>query len=405
MSRTPWVVAICVPVLWGLGCETPPPPPKPAPAPPEPKKTEPPADPMTAVDTLLPEPDENFVLLRLGSEAYPTPKWARHLKGVKICLDPGHGGDAHKRGFKRGPTGVREAEVNLRVAQYLRALLENSGAIVKLTREADVDSTLKERADVANEWGADLFISLHHNAVDKPEVNYTTVWYHADVDQRPSNLDLARYLCDALLEYFPQTTFADVPLKSDQLMYGTGFGILANARVTAALAESSFFTNPDEEQRLRDPEHNFREAYALFMGLARYVNNGLPRARLIDPGDGVVLMSAPQTRPSDGAPDAPEHEGQYGAILTFQLDDGLRARKAWGWERCMILSDSITVKVDDRVIDHVFTPGDYRLFAFLPADLAPGDHKVEVQFVNKSKNSILDPFFTITIPPGPGSRD
>jgi hypothetical protein len=111
-------------------------------------------------------------------------------------------------------------------------------------------------------------------------------------------------------------------------------------------------------------------------------------------------MSAPRVHPASTASDVPEHVSQYGAILTFQLDDGLRSRKAWGWERTMILSDSIVVKVGGREIDHVFTPGDYRLFAFLPSELEPGQHQVEVQFVNKNKNSVLDPFFAITIPAG-----
>ncbi len=404
MSRVIGIVALLSLSLGQLGCEVPPPPPRPKP-PAEMTRPEPPVDPMTTTDTLLPEPHEHYAASLIGSEAFPVPPWAKHLKGVKICLDPGHGGDAQKRGFKRGATGVREAEINLRVGLYLRELLQQVGAEVKMTRETDVDSTLKERADVANAWGADIFVSLHHNAVGKPDVNYTTVWYHADVDNRPSNLDLARNLCDALYEHFPQTTFTDVPIKSDQLMYGSGFAVLANARVTAALCESSFFTNPEEEQRLRDPKHNFREAYAMFIGLARYAHGGLPRAKLIDPADGVVLMTAPQTRPAIAAVDVPEHNAPYGAILTFQLDDGLRSRRAWGWERNMIITDSVVAKVDDRVIDHVFTPGDYRMFAFLPGDLEPGEHLIEVQFVNKNKNSILDPFFKITIPAAQSASD
>jgi len=334
------------------------------------------ADPQVAVNTLFDAP-EDFARQRIDSESFPIPPYAKFLSGVRVCLDPGHGGAAHKRGYKRGPTGVREAEVNLRVARYLRDFLVAAGAEVRLTRDGDVDLSLADRAAVAGEWGADLFISCHHNAIgNKPQVNYTTVWHHNDVDYRPSNLDLARYLCYGLYDAlaFPQVT--DVPLKSDQLMYESGFAVLRHAQVTAALTETSFFTNPDEEQRLRDPQYNLQEAYGLFIGLAKYAAAGLPRARLVEPADGRVQAGAATT-------------------LEFELDDGLRPRKAWGHQRQMILTDSLAVRLDGEPVPFVFTNDGYRLTVDLPADLFAGEHEVVVQFQNMFKNSVLNPHFWI----------
>lgn len=361
---------IGMPIIAALlaGCQTP----APAPAPT-------PVDPQLATDTLHPAPPD-FALQRIGTDEWPIPAYAKFLKGVRICLDPGHGGDAHKRGYKRGPTGVREAEMNLRVAQYLRDLLVTAGAEVKLTRDGDYDLSLAERAGVANEWGADLFISLHHNAIGKPEVNRTTVWYHRDVDHRPSNLDLARYLCEGLYDSIALPQVTGIPLHSDQLMYESGFGVLRAARVTAALTESSFFTNPEEEQRLRDPEYNLLEAYGLFLGLARYAAGGLPRARLLEPADGVV--------PPDGEP-----------VIVFALDDGLRSRGSWGSDRQMILSDTLVVRIDGEEVPFTFANEAYRLTVALPPDLAPGEHAVEVQFHNLYKHAVLNPHFTIRIGP------
>ncbi len=328
-------------------------------------------DPQLSVNTLHEEP-LGFLESRVNSAEYPIPPYAKFLAGVRICLDPGHGGDAHKRGYKRGPTGVREAEVNLRVARYLRAFLTTAGAEVLLTREADVDLPLKDRAETANNWDADIFISLHHNAIDnKPHVNYTTVWYHADVDFRPSNLDLSRHLCQGLYDALALPQITDVPLKSDQLMYESGFGVLRHAQVTAALTETSFFTNPDEEQRLRDPEYNLLEAYGLFLGLARYAAGGLPRAHLLGISEGNVLA--------------------------FELDDGLRSRKAWGHERQMILSDSIAVRIDGIDAPYIFENEGYLLSVPLPIGLEPGEHPVEVQFQNMYKHSVLNPHFAIEI--------
>ena len=341
------------------------------------KPVEPSPDPMLSIDTLLPAPPD-FAISRIGSEEYPIPPYAKYLSGVKVCLDPGHGGDAHKRAYKRGPTGVREAEVNLRVAQYLRDLLSHVGAEVLLTREEDVVLSLRERAEMANEWGADVFVSCHHNAFSSPKVNRTSVWYHKEVDYRPSSLDLARYLLQGLYDalQLPQTT--GVPLKSDQLMFRSGFGVLRHARVTAALIESSFFTHPEEEQRLRDPDYNLLEAYGLFLGLARYAAAGLPRAKLAAPGNGVV-------------------QADTSAEIEFRLDDGLRSRKSWGAERQMILTDSIAVRVGGKLVAHEFTNKGYRLTAQWPDDLPAGKHKVEVQFQNMFKNSVLNPHFTIEV--------
>ncbi|MCP4248378.1 MAG: hypothetical protein GY778_15125 [bacterium] len=335
------------------------------------------ADPMVAVDTLLPAP-EDYARQRIGSAEYPIPTYAKYLAGVRICVNPGHGGDAHKRGFKRGPTGVREAEVNLRVARYLVDFLTAAGADVRITRDGDVEVSYADRAAIANEWGADLFISCHHNAIDnKPQTNYTTVWYHRDADYRPANLDLARYLCDGLQDVLGLPWVTGVPLKSDQLMYERGFAVLRHARVTSALVETSFFTNPEEEQRLRDPAYNLREAYGLFRALAKYAAAGLPRARLVDPADGTVQA------------------GQPSVELEFELDDGLRGRKAWGHERQMILTDSIAVRVNGAAVPFRFTNEGYRLVVALPEPLAAGQHTVEVQFQNLYKNSVLNPHFAI----------
>ncbi len=337
------------------------------------------SDPMISVDTLRPA-SLNYARSRIGNRTYPIPGYARLLDGVRICLDPGHGGDAHKRGFKRGPTGVREAEINLRVAQYLRDFLESVGAEVKLTRESDVDLSHADRAAVATAWNADLFVSVHHNAIaNKPEVNYTTVWYHGVVDDRPANLDLARYLSDGLHDHLPLDRVVGVPLKSDQLMYADGFAVLRHARVTAALTESTFYTNPEEEQRLRQPRYNLQEAYALFIGFAKYAAAGLPRAKLVAPDDGVVQANS--------------------RMLSFELDDGLRSRGDWGSERQMILSDTIAVYVGSRRLAHTFTNEDYRLRVTLPADLAPGPQQVRVHFQNMNKNSNLNPFFTVELQP------
>jgi N-acetylmuramoyl-L-alanine amidase len=100
---------------------------------------------------------------KLPQANFAIPPYARYLEGIKICLDPGHGGQAHLLNYKRGPTGFREAEANLRVALHLREFLKEAGAIVFMTRTDDSFVSIPDRSEIANKNAVDFFISLHHN--------------------------------------------------------------------------------------------------------------------------------------------------------------------------------------------------------------------------------------------------
>ena len=85
-----------------------------------------------------------------------------------VVLDPGHGGKfPHDGAHGRG--GLVEKDVSLAVAQKTKELLEAAGATVVLTRESDDDVSLADRARVANDAGADLFLSIHCNSMERRE--------------------------------------------------------------------------------------------------------------------------------------------------------------------------------------------------------------------------------------------
>ncbi len=97
-----------------------------------------------------------------------------------IVIDPGHGGEDVG---VRGPGGVQEKRVALDVARRLRGLIENRlGIRVVLTREDDRSVSLDERAALANNSKADLFISLHANGALAPGVTGAEV-FHARLDR------------------------------------------------------------------------------------------------------------------------------------------------------------------------------------------------------------------------------
>jgi N-acetylmuramoyl-L-alanine amidase len=79
---------------------------------------------------------------------------------MKIFLDPGHGGTDPGAVYN----GVKEKDLNLTVAMNIKELLVAAGLEVKMSRESDSGVGLTERCDMANIWGADFFISIHHNA-------------------------------------------------------------------------------------------------------------------------------------------------------------------------------------------------------------------------------------------------
>ena len=287
------------------------------------------------------------------------------ISGWIFVLDPGHGGDAKIPGFKKGPTGVREAEMNYRVAVLLKKMLEDAGAKVVLTRDGDYDLTLSERAWYANNipradgtLGADFFISIHHNAADAPTANYTSMWYHGPVDRASVELDMARcvqlHVTDAMRTVVPprQTLF------SDRQMFPRGFGVLGAARVPAFLVEASFFSNPAEEQRLTDAVYNLRTAVGIYRGICDYARGGRPT----------------QTLATSDLPG-----GKVGLQAT--LDDGLTG--GWGAELGRILESSIEVRADGAAVEHGF---DWKS-RVLTAELPGGAEFVEVRFANHWKNS------------------
>lgn len=297
----------------------------------------------------------------------------KHLQGWVIVLDPGHGGEAHKKGYKRGPTGVREAEMNWRVGKLLERLLTDAGAQVTLTRDGDEFVSLKDRAEVANNLerpdggrGADLFISLHHNASSRESANFSSVWYHGEADGSEPSLDVARYIAHRLGAEMRTNVAHTSPLMSDQLMYADGFGVLRQCNVPALLCESSFFSNHAEEQRLRDADYNLREAYAIYLGLCEYAYGG---------------------RPTQATPTV-ERVGDTLRISTV-LDDGLD-KDWWGHERDRTLSSTISVTLNGRRLDARYDPQSKTVMAEAQIDPAwldgPSPHVLSIHHTNLFKH-------------------
>lgn len=94
---------------------------------------------------------------------------------IVIVLDPGHGG-SDPGAISSG--GITEESVNLKIATYMKEQLEEySGVEVYMTRTSNVYVGISERADIANSYDADLFISIHANSSTSSSANGAEVYY------------------------------------------------------------------------------------------------------------------------------------------------------------------------------------------------------------------------------------
>ena len=307
---------------------------------------------------------------KLPQANFAIPPYARYLEGIKICLDPGHGGQAHLLNYKRGPTGFREAAANLRVALYLRDFLKEAGAIVFMTRTDDSFVSITDRSKFANKNAVDFFISLHHNWFSDPETNYTSTWYHQDADDSRASLDLARYVQQSVADALRLPQFTPTGLYSDRLVIPSGFGVLRQTKRPAILVEASFYSNPEEEQRLKEESYNKREAYGYFIGIARYVAAGFPK--------GVLLTPSPESSIETKKP-----------RIEIRVADGLHERGAWMLKRQQIFSDSIRVKLDGIIVPHQYLRAKDLIVITPPKPLSNGVHRVETDLVNYYGNHNL----------------
>ena len=179
------------------------------------------------------------------------------LSGIKIVLDPGHGG---KESGASGPTGYLEKDVNLIISQLLRDELVKRGAKVVMTREDDRDVSLGERQVIINTEEPAIALSVHHNSLpDNGDAEKTkgfgTFWYH------PQSHSLAVFLQNYVVK------------KLGKPSYGVFWNNLALTRPSAApavLLELGFMSSPDEFEEIVNPQAQKKMANILADGITEW---------------------------------------------------------------------------------------------------------------------------------------
>ena len=160
---------------------------------------------------------------------------------VRIVLDPGHGG---RDAGARGPDGLREADLTLELVQGAARRLARYPAEVRLTRLEDRDVSLAERVTLANDWGADLFVSVHCNAASNPRVRGLESYVHPAAG--PCTHAFRRIIHGALMLYLAPLGVPDRGMKR------ADFYVLRRTRCPAVLLECLFLTNAADLTLLGD---------------------------------------------------------------------------------------------------------------------------------------------------------
>ena len=174
----------------------------------------------------------------------------------KVVIDPGHGGpDPGAIGIG----GLRETDVVLDICLQMARLLQARGVQVLMTRTSEVDVDLPPRVSLANSSGADLFVSVHANALSmaRPDVNGIETFYFEGAGAS------ARRLAAAL----QQQMLAISPGSPDRGVRTGRFFVIRRTVMPSALVEMGFLTGAIDSRRLADASFRRRMALALSAGV------------------------------------------------------------------------------------------------------------------------------------------
>lgn len=247
-----------------------------------------------------------------------------------LVIDAGHGGN------DAGAVGAfsKEKNINLKVALEFGRLVETSCPDVKViyTRKKDVFVPLQERADIANRNKADLFISIHTNALAGGRIAYGSETYTLGMARADANLEVAKrensvityeanykqtyegfdpnkaesYIIFEFMQdrYMKQSVELASSIQKEYVKQGrknkgvhqAGFLVLRQTSMPAVLTELGFISTPEEERYLNSEDGVKALARSIFNGFVNY------RKKYDRPAN---LLPSPE-KPAAAVPAAPE---------------------------------------------------------------------------------------------------
>lgn len=181
-----------------------------------------------------------------------------------VVIDPGHGG---RDPGAIGIGGLQEKGIALAISQQVAAILTQQGIQVVMTRDGDYFIDLDPRVQLAEQVNADLFISIHANAINlsRQDVNGFETYYYSD-----AGLRLARAIHNNVLQTIDHR---------DRGVRRARFYVLRNTSMPAVLVETGFVTGNVDVYNLSDPAWQQRMANAIAQGILQYIQQNNLSAR------------------------------------------------------------------------------------------------------------------------------
>lgn len=183
---------------------------------------------------------------------------------IKIYIDQGHNPTGSPN---TGASwyGQQEQDVTYEVGQYLAQLLRQDGRFdVRLSRPTEDTvlgssnaTSLRQRVNDANSWGANYFISIHANASENPQANGSEVYVYRLYTQ-----------ADWLAQHVLQGIVNAVGTKDNGVRARTNLYVLRRTAMPAILVELGYLSNPQDAEKLRRDRLGF--AQGIYRGMLRY---------------------------------------------------------------------------------------------------------------------------------------
>jgi len=228
-------------------------------------------------------------------------------RDIVIAIDAGHGGVDPGASGKRG---TREKDVVLAIAKALAARINaEPGMKAVLTRDGDYFISLRERNTRARRAKADLFVSIHADAIANPDVSGSSVYV---LSERGASSEAARWLAESenaadlkggiklddkdatlanvLLDLSQTASISASMVAAENVLKSldrvgevrkprvqqAGFVVLKSPDIPSLLVETAFISNREDERKLALPAHRAKLANAIFTGIEQYFQGNAP---------------------------------------------------------------------------------------------------------------------------------
>jgi N-acetylmuramoyl-L-alanine amidase len=228
-------------------------------------------------------------------------------RDIIIAIDAGHGGVDPGASGRRG---TREKDIVLAVAKLLAARInQEPGMKAVLTRDGDYFISLQERTRRARKAKADLFVSIHADAIANPDVSGSSVYVLSD---RGASSEAARWLAESenaadlkggislddkdpvlkgvLLDLSQSASISASMVAAENVLKSlhrvgevrkprvqqAGFIVLKSPDIPSMLVETAFISNREDERKLTQPAHRAKLAIAIFDGIELYFKGNAP---------------------------------------------------------------------------------------------------------------------------------